>query len=346
VIGKGRRRWDVVEPGLGVHRWPRPRSCAFVLAAGGPDDRRDAEAFADHLARAAVDVDVLAPGATAGRAAANADLVLLQGVSGHPGTAGIAAARAGRPTVLLLARSDLDGAGQLAPSAVALAEACGLVAAPTAAALALVRATVTARPVRSVLLPPLVARSRFEALDRARTTFGGGGAEVVAWAPEAAGGPTPADRAVEEALTAALEQRPDLHVDLVRGGDRLDSSRVRRIRNDLQPHSGARWTCLLASGAPGGLLRDEPPLLAEAGLLGVPALVPAGPWALGAGRLAVADPERAGSWLTALVDLLDDAPARERLAYAAGAGAAALHGRSASDAVVHRFLGWVDGGRR
>src|SRR5206468_3916143 len=118
---------------------------------------------------------------------------------------------------------------------------------------------------------------------------------------------------------------PGAHVHLVRGGDHLVAHpRVRRLRTGLQPQAAARWTVFVSSARRQGPLEVEPVVVAEAGLLGVPALVPQGDWHRTPGRVEVAEPERVESWAGAISAVLDDPTGREQLSFEAAAAAGAL----------------------
>jgi hypothetical protein len=329
VIGRNRRAWDRVDPTIGVHRSPVARSCVYVAGTPSP--------LVDHLRRANVHVELVRPEAVTA-AMGGAELVVLRGVSDHPGVRELAASRAGRATVLRLDEADLDGGG-LSAGARALLDRCGLGIAPTAAGTALLHEA----GARAITVPRVMPADRYEELSTAdldvRPSL-----VVIGWSP--GDGTAPEDRAVEEAFRTILDARDDARVDLVRGGDLLAGlPSVRRLRHDPEPHSTTRWTVCVSSARSVPPLHREPALLAEAAVLGVPSLV-----ALGAiarpGQVRVAQPDDAGSWIAAIEEIVDDAALHARLAFEGRAAAASLHRPAAADAVVNRFLGWIDRTRR
>ena len=344
VIGRRPRIWDNVDPTAGVHRSPRSRSCVLVVGQVSPEARRAVDAFAAHLGRANVAVEVVSPAALP-PGAATADIVVLRGVGAHQAAArDLAARRGARPTVVQLDETDLDADGGLAASSRDLIARCGAAVASTGEGLQLLRDAPIEARVRAIRLPDLMPAGRYTDLAGARAQRHPGPLQVIGWAPGGVEATTAPDRAVEEALGALLASRPSARVDMVRGGDRLhDHAGVRRLQHELQPHSGARWSLLLWSGVSRTPLRLEPELLDEAAVLGVPSLVAGTGGVAMPGRTAVTEPDRADAWSTAIAAVLDDARAGELLAFEAAAAADSLHRPAAADTVVHRFLGWLDG---
>ena len=344
VIGRRPQVWDKVDASIGVHRRPTERSCVFVVGPVAPAARRAAEALAAHMSRAAVHVELVAPDAVPSTAP-SADLVLLQG-AGPAVARELVARRADRPTVLHLDATDLDPDGGLRAGSADVLARCGLAVAATTAGVEVLRAAPVETRLRTMVLPALMPGGRYADLRRAKVPRHRGPLRVIGWAP-GDDGDEGTGRAVEWALRVLLEGRPGVRVDLVRGGARLDDlAGVRRLQNEVQPHSAARWSVLLLTCTSRSPLHDEPVLLAEAGVLGVPTLLADGTWATRPGRLAVADPDDRDEWLAAVTAILDDRPGEEGLRFETAAAADALERPAVADAVVHRFLGWVTGGRR
>jgi len=342
VISGPARRWDVVDPKIGVHHQPRARTCTYVLGGSVPAaSRRAAEALAGHLGRANVDVtmgDRAAPTVATG-----ADVVLLQGVTGDPVARDLATRRSGRATVFVVDEGDIEADGRLTDEAVDLATCCGAAVAPTDAARNLLRGSVDGS-VRSITLMPVMAAERYRALAAARRDAIPAVHEVIAWYP-AADEPV-VDDAIEHALRSVLDALPAMRVDLVGGGSRLQGHPlVRRLSTTPAPARAARWTLFVTAGARRPRLRVEPAVLAEVGVLGVPSVVPGG-WAAAPGRVRVDGAEAAPSWEAAISHLLDEVPEREELAFEAAAAAECLQRPAAADALVNRFLGWIDRGSR
>jgi hypothetical protein len=306
-----------------------------------PAARRAAEDLSGHLRRANVHVSVAGPAALG--AVADADIVLLQAVAGDPAALDLAARRARRPTVFVLDPADVGSDGRLTADAARLLARCGAAVAPTDGGRDLLRSSVDGG-VRAITVAPVMRADRYRELARAHVERIPRPLDVIGWAP-AADGSAVAD-AIEAALAEILESRPGARVDLVRGGARLAGHpHVRRLSNDLQPVVAARWSLFVTADGNQPPLDLEPAVLAEVGVLGVPSLVPTG-WARAPGRVLVDGSELAASWLDVITHLLDEVPTREELAYEAAASAECLQRPSAADAVVNRFLGWIDRGPR
>jgi len=342
VIREPQRKWDVVDPKLGVHHRPSARTCTYVIGDSTPPaSRRAAEALAGHLGRANVDVtlgDLSSPAL-----AATADIVLLQGVAGDSAARDLVARRAGRPTVFVLDENDIGADGRLTAEAVDLAGRCGAAIAPTDAGRDLLRAGVD-RPLRAITVAPVVAAERYRALAAAGRDAVPSVHEVIAWYP-ATDEPV-VDDAIEQALRAVLDAHPAVRVDVVGGGRQLEGHPlVRRLSTTPPPARAARWAMFVTAGGRRPRLRVEPATLTEVGVLGVPSVVPAG-WAGGPGRVRVERPEQASSWEAAISHLVDELPTRDALAFEAAAAAECLQRPAAADALVNRFLGWIDRGSR
>jgi hypothetical protein len=280
--------------------------------------------------------------------AVDADIVVLHGAAHHPVAQAVAARRTGLPTVVHVDASDIDVDGRFRSSTRELIDRCGRAVAATPEGLRNLREADLGDSLRTMSMPRLVPEDRYHELRRAHADRHATPLLVIGWAPGEEDGPSPWDQAVEEALSHILEDRTGARVDLVRGHEHLDGKPgVRRLRHEVQPHHVARWTLFVSSGRRRGPLQDDPVLLDEAGVIGVPTLVAQGGWTGSLpGRIAVAEPDRAESWTRAINAIVVDASAQEQLSSAAAAAAESLHRPAAADAVVHRFLGWLDGAQR
>jgi hypothetical protein len=340
VVIAPRRPWDVLQSDIGMHHHPRQRSCAYVVGAVPPASKRAAEAFAGHLGRANVHVSL--GGLTAPTAAAAADLVVLQGVAGDEAAHRLAGRRGRTRTVFVLEPGDVGPDGQVRPDAVRLANACGAAIAPTDEARDLLRGVVDDRT-RVITVARLMAAERYRALIDARLDRGATLPEVIAWAP-ATDEPV-VDAAIEQALTQLLDTHPSVSVDMVGDGRRFgEHPLVRRLSTTPSPARAARWSVFVTANGSRPPLHVEPPVLAEVGVLGVPTVVPSR-WAPAPGRVRVDAPEQASSWLAGISHLVEEVPTREELAFEVTAAAECLQCPEAADALVNRFLGWLDRGR-
>jgi hypothetical protein len=341
VIRGPQRRWDVVDPTIGIHHRPPARTCTYVVGDTVPAaSRRAADALAGHLGRANVAVTV--GDLASATVAAAADIVLLQGVAGDPAAGALATRRAGRPTVFVLDEGDVGADGRLTAEAVDLASRCGAAIAPTDASRELLRTSVDG-PIRAITLSPVMAADRYRALAAAQRDQIPAVHEVIAWYP-AADQPV-VDDAIEQALRSVLDAHPAVRVDVVGGGTRLEGHPlVRRLSATPPPARAARWAMFVTAGGKRPRLGLEPAVLTDVGVLGVPSIVPGG-WVGAPGRVRVAEPEQAASWVAAISHLLDEVPTREELAFEAAAAAECLQRPVAADALVNRLLGWIDRGR-
>jgi hypothetical protein len=341
VIRGPQRRWDMVDPSIGIHHHLPARTCTYVVGGAVPGaSRRAADALAGHLGRANVQVTVVDSASRSSAAAA--DIVLLLGVAGDPAARDLATRRAGRATVFMLDEGDVGPDGRLIAEAVDIAARCGAAIAPTDASRELLRASVD-RPVRAITVRPVMAAERYDSLASAQRDRIPGVHEVIAWYP-AADQPV-MDDAIEQALRAVLDDHPAIRVDVVGGGTRLAGHPlVRRLSSTPASARAARWIMFVTAGGKRPRLGLEPAVLTDVGVLGVPSIVPGG-WAVAPGRVRVGNPEQAASWKATISHLVDEVPAREELAYDAAAAAECLQRPAAADALVNRVLGWIDRGR-
>jgi hypothetical protein len=332
----------------------RDRGPSVVAITASHDEARRArvEALLDH-ASAIGHAGRIGPfDRSVARDAASADLVLLCGAPPDDDLVELVAARrgSGRPTVLDLGPADVDTSDEpAAPERVldavaALAAACGLVIAPSAALLA----AVSAPGVRTQLVPALLTRPRAAALRAARRAHLGTAAPVLGWHLGPGSPPDHLD-ALGTALHELLADVFDLSVEIAGARDDvppslLDHARVIVATSPPAAATAGAWTAAVWTHASRRALAD-PTVAVEAATLGVP-IVSAGASDASYAPLllptsTVAEPGDAAQWHRRLAAIVGDGWERAARAEETVRRADALFGPATSAAVLNRLVGWA-----
>ena len=346
---------QVVRESWGAHAPSRP-TCVVVTGTPSPAAAARSEGLTDQLEASGVGVahvpveQGIPPGARA------ATLVVLVGVPGSAAVTELVEQRvASRRATVLDVDPSAVSAGTGEPSApvvsaevVQVAVDCGYVLAPTQA----VRTALRELPVRSLVIPAMLTRTRALALRNASVAPEPREGATVGWYVGAAGEAV-GDYldAVGEGIAKLLADRADMHVDVVGDDDCVPASLRRHHRVSVtssppEPPTLAGWALhVWTPRLVGGELVDDLGKLIEASFAGVPSVMPLpARRAMGgitANDLVVSRYEEPDGWTATLSRLLGDDRMRALGAREARRWSYTVHGAPACRASVNRLLGWA-----
>lgn len=325
-------------------------STRLVALIGTPADRPRFSGLADHVAAAGARLAIHTADEHVPSDAEAADILLVRSLTRSRRLRGLVAARAraGRVTVVDLTSTDVVAPAahrvELRPEAADLARSASAVTTTSPRLAAVLRTG----GIRAHVLPTLITRSRAAMLATRRARRPAGRSRIIGWHTGTRHPDGDTHRAaVLDTLRSLLEARPDLTVEVV--GDVPEAAApIRGHGVTAQPGAAelgslSTWQVQLwtTSSIDSELSGDVGPVV-DAHYLGIPTLVAVDNVAVREGLvarpLAVEDPERWRSTVTALVD--DERMWSARSAQAVRL-AEALYGPSSSLAALNRLLGWL-----
>ncbi len=325
-------------------------SLRLVGLIGSAADRDRFAGLADHIAAFGGRLAIHTVDGQISPDAEDTDILLVRSLTSSGLARDLIAARtrAGRVTVIDLASTDVVTPAaqrlELRPEATDLARSASAVT-TTSPRLA---AALRTRGIRAHVLPTLITRSRAATLTGRRSRRPTGQSHIIGWHTGTRHPDGDTHRAaVLDTLRRLLAARTDLTVDVV--GDVPEAAAPIRGRR-VTTHPGAAaaeslstWQVQLwtTSSIDAELTGDVGPVV-DAHYLGVPTLVAADNVAVHEGlvarALAVEDPER---WRSAVTALVDDVGTWSTRSAQAARLAEALYGPGSSLATLNRLLGWL-----
>jgi hypothetical protein len=332
------------------------RSVVVVAGEGDSADHAVLEGLVDHLIGAghAVQTCLIRRGIPS--AAQEADVVVIASPSNEDGIPELVDTRrfAGRPTIAniepagALTASFSTEAATIAAAPKQLADSCSSVTTASSA----IRALLHSRGLRTHLLPSLLTRERATELRSARGGFGRLGEPVIGLTAGGIDTPIPdyTDAVAEAALTLLVENA-QMRIEIVGDSSRLPTRLLEHPRvNALPDRPGgeamAQWAAHVWSPPIlDSLVVDNALPLVEASAVGVPTIL-AEPIVAAVGGypspgVSVEGFGRPADWSDAIRLLLDDGATADSRSRAAIRRFDTMHGPTAADVAVNRFLGWA-----